>query len=50
MLQSYGLALVADKMGWVSVAWLWVTLSVITLALLLVIYPKWKRFVKENEN
>ena len=48
VVQTYGLTFVADMWGWIAVSWLWVGVLAISLALLLIILPKWKRFKEEE--
>lgn len=46
---NYGLTLLAEHFGWISVIGLGVAMAVLAGALLLWMMPKWKRFVKEYE-
>ena len=47
VIQSYGVTLVADIFGWTAVYILLTVLCAISVALLCIIYPKWKSFVRE---
>lgn len=47
VIQSYGLTFIADHLGWIAVAWFWLALIVVSIIMLLFIYPKWKKFISE---
>lgn len=49
VIQSYGIALVADLWNWTVVIALLVALCIVSLILLLIIYPKWKKFIREYD-
>ena len=48
VVQTYGLAAIADNWGWSAVAWVWAALLALSLVLLAIIYPKWQKFKKEH--
>lgn len=48
VVQTYGLAAIADGFGWSAVAWVWVILLAVSLAILAFVYPKWHKFKKEH--
>ncbi len=49
VIQSYGIALVADLWNWTVVIALLAALCVISLILIVMIYPKWKNFTREYD-
>ncbi len=49
VIQSYGIALVADLWNWTVVIALLAALCVISLIFLMIIYPKWKKFTREYD-
>ncbi|MBQ3224433.1 MAG: MFS transporter [Oscillospiraceae bacterium] len=49
VIQSYGIALVADLWNWTVVMGLLAVLCVIALILIAMIYPKWKKFTREYD-
>ena len=49
VIQSYGVALVADLWNWTVVMGLLAVLCIVALILIAIIYPKWKKFTKEYE-
>ena len=44
IIQTYGIAVISDNFGWFAVTWLWLTMTVLSIIVLLYIYPKWKKF------
>ena len=47
VVQSYGLAIIADHFGWGAVSLLWIVLVVLMIGLLLVMLPIWKKFAEK---
>ena len=47
VIQSYGISLIADIWNWTVVLGLFTLLCIASLILVLIMYPKWKRFVRE---
>ena len=48
MVQTYGLAAIADNFGWSAVSWVWVILLSLSLVILAFVYPRWQKFKKEH--
>ncbi|MBQ6901898.1 MAG: MFS transporter [Oscillospiraceae bacterium] len=49
VIQSYGLSVIADVFGWISVLWIMIALVAISALLTFLIIPKWKKFVREYD-
>ena len=49
VIQSYGVALIADLWNWTVVMGLLAALCVVALILIAMIYPKWKKFSREYD-
>lgn len=49
VIQSYGVALIADLWNWTVVMGLLAALCVVALTLIALLYPKWKKFTREYD-
>lgn len=47
-ISSYGIALVAEKMGWQTTLFSWAAVALVGVALCLLAYRKWSRFIDEK--
>ena len=48
VVQTYGIALIADLFGWITVTWLWVIIAFVAILLLASIYKPWKKFIADE--
>ena len=49
VVQSYGLAAVAEHFGWRTVSFLWIGMTVLVIVLIVLMRPVWKRFAAKYE-
>ena len=47
-ISSYGIALVAEKMGWQTTLFSWAAIALVGVALCLLAYRKWSSFIREE--
>lgn len=47
-ISSYGIALVAEKMGWQTTIFSWAAIALVGVVLCLLAYRRWSRFIAEN--
>lgn len=48
VVQTYGIALIADLFGWLTVTRLWVAVAIVSIILLASIYKMWCKFISEE--